>query len=50
VLALHANHLVWGSDLVLNSSARFGPTPDPELDQWSGLAPTPNPRPNLGPV
>jgi hypothetical protein len=42
--------LVWGSDLVLNSSARFGPPPNPGRDRWSGSAPTLNPRPNFGPV
>ncbi len=50
MLALHADHLVWGSDLVLNGSVRFGPTLDPEPDQRSSSAPTPNPGPNLGPV
>jgi hypothetical protein len=42
--------LVRGSDLVLNGSARFGPTPDPEPDRRSGSAPTPDPGPNFGPV
>jgi len=42
--------LVRGSDPVLNGSARFGPTPDPEPDRRSGSAPTPNPGPNFGPV
>ena len=50
MLALHADHLVWGLDLVLNGSARFGPTLDPELDQWSSSAPTLNPRLKFGPV
>jgi len=64
VLALHAGNSqilkplrrsqrlfpVRGSDAVLNGSARFGPTPNPDLDFWSGSAPTPNPGPNFGPV
>jgi hypothetical protein len=47
---LHVDLPVRGSDLVLNGSARFGATPNPELDRWSGSAPTPKPQTKLGPV
>ena len=44
------NLLVRGLDPVLNGSARFGPTPDPEPDHRSGSALAPNSGPNPGPV
>jgi hypothetical protein len=47
---LYANLLVQGLDLVLNGSARFRCTPNPELDHRSSSAPAPNPGPNFGPV
>ena len=50
VCTLHADLLVQGSDLVLNGSARFGPTLNPGLDQRSGSALALNSGLNPGPV
>jgi hypothetical protein len=47
---LYADLSVWGSDPVLNGSARFGPTLNPEPNYQSGLAPTRNFGPNFSPV
>ena len=44
VLAPRADLPVWGSDPVLNGSARFGPAPDPEPDRRSGSPTNPEPR------